>query len=157
MSTAFDLFSPQQWRVLQALGLYRFLTVDQILRLGISKNDRSLRDKSLFALRYYKAIHSERIAPFLPDVHHLTQRGADLLCEIEGIELGAAPGHIHSGRQVLGFPGNQEQMPTVLNIATLKACPNFWVWNDGGGDCVDAGKTKLKRAWELNFQIGLSL
>ncbi len=86
MSATFSVFSPQQWRVLQALNTYRFLTVEQILRLGISKNAKSLRDKTLFALRHQKCIHSEKIGSFLPDVHHLTKNGQQLLCEIEGCE-----------------------------------------------------------------------
>lgn len=87
MNAAFSVFSPQQWKVLQALSLYRFLTVDQMLRLGISKNAKSLRDKTLFALRHHKCIHSEKIGSFLPDVHHLTKHGRDLLSQIEGVEI----------------------------------------------------------------------
>lgn len=90
MSAAFSVFSPQQWKVLQALCVYRFLTVDQMLRLGISKNAKSLRDKTLFALRHHKCIHSEKIGSFLPDVHHLTKKGADLLSLVEGIEVEAS-------------------------------------------------------------------
>jgi len=90
MSAAFSVFSPQQWKVLQALSLYRFLTVEQMLHLGISKNAKSLRDKTLFALRHHKCIHSEKIGSFLPDVHHLTKQGRALLCEVEGIDLQAA-------------------------------------------------------------------
>ena len=91
MTSAFSVFSPQQWRVLQALAVYRFLTVDQMLRLGISRNARSLRDKSLFALRYHNCIHSENIGSFLPDVHHLTPHGCQLLSELEDAEVGPAP------------------------------------------------------------------
>jgi len=89
MNAAFSVFSPQQWRVLQALGHYRFLTVDQMLRLGISKNAISLRSKTLFALRHHQCIHSEKIGSFLPDVHHLTRKGAHLLAELEGVEATA--------------------------------------------------------------------
>lgn len=91
MNTAFSVFSPQQWRVLQALSIYRFLTVDQMLSLGISKNAKSLRDKTLFALRHHKCIHSEKIGSFLPDVHHLTKQGRDILCQIEGVDIEGAP------------------------------------------------------------------
>lgn len=91
MSAAFSVFSPQQWKVLQALSIYRFLTVEQMLHLGISKNAKSLRDKTLFALRYHKCIHSEKIGSFLPDVHHLTAHGRRLLSEIEGVEIESAP------------------------------------------------------------------
>jgi len=91
MNSAFSVFSPQQWKVLQALSTYRFLTVDQMLRLGISKNARSLRDKTLFALRHHKCIHSEKIGSFLPDVHHLTKHGRDILSQIEGVDIDEAP------------------------------------------------------------------
>ncbi|MEL6960408.1 MAG: hypothetical protein AAGL89_15805 [Pseudomonadota bacterium] len=92
MTTAFSVFSPQQWKVLQALSLYRFLTVEQMLRLGISRNAKSLRDKTLFALRHHGCIQSEKIGSFLPDVHYLTHKGADLLIELEGVEVGPVPG-----------------------------------------------------------------
>ena len=91
MTTAFSVVSPQQWRVMQALHLYRFLTVEQMLQLGISKNAKSLRDKTLFALRHHKYIHSEKIGSFLPDVHHLTNRGRSILQEIERIESEPVP------------------------------------------------------------------
>jgi len=83
MNSTFSVFSPQQWQVLRALCQYRFLTVDQMLRLGISKNAKSLRDKTLFALRHHGCIHSEKIGSFLPDIHHLTQHGANILSQLE--------------------------------------------------------------------------
>jgi hypothetical protein len=92
MNAAFSVFSPQQWKVLQALSQYRFLTVDQMVHLGISKNPKSLRDKSLFALRHHGCIYSENIGPFLPQVHHLTKKGRDLLCVIKDRELEPHPG-----------------------------------------------------------------
>lgn len=92
MTTAFSVFSPQQWKVLQALSLYRFLTVEQMLRLGISQNAKSLRDKTLFALRHHECIQSEKIGSFLPDVHYLTPKGAALLSELEGVKIGPVPG-----------------------------------------------------------------
>lgn len=91
MSAAFTVFSPQQWQVFQALRCYRFLTVDQMLRLGISRNPKSLRDKTLFALRHHKCINSEKIGAFLPDIHHLTKHGQKILTELEGVEPETAP------------------------------------------------------------------
>ena len=87
MTTLFSLFSPQQWKVLQALDRYRFLTVDQMLYLGIAQNPKSLRDKTLFALRHHKYICSEKIGAFLPDIHHLTPLGWRVLTEVEGPSL----------------------------------------------------------------------
>ena len=43
--------------------------------------------KPCFALRYHKCIHSEKIGSFLPDVHHLTKQGRNILSQIEGIEF----------------------------------------------------------------------
>ncbi|MDJ0627619.1 MAG: hypothetical protein QNJ44_05120 [Rhodobacter sp.] len=91
MTAAFSLFSPQQWHVLRALSLYRFLTVDQMLHLGISRNAKSLRDKSLFALRHHGCIQSEKIGSFLPDVHYMNAKGAAILEELEGVALDATP------------------------------------------------------------------
>ena len=91
MSNSFAVFSPQQYKVLQALSVYRYLTVEQMLLLGLSKNAKSLRDKTLFALRHHQCIVSEKIGSFLPDVHHLTKQGRDILCQLEGIELPPAP------------------------------------------------------------------
>lgn len=91
MNSLFTIFSPQQWRVLQALYHYRFLTVDQMIRLGLSKNPKSLRDKTLFALRHHECIQSEKIGSFLPDLHHLTAKGQDILCEVEGVEKRTVP------------------------------------------------------------------
>jgi len=91
MNTTFSVFSPQQWEVLRALGHYRFLTVDQMLRLGISKSATSLRDKTLFALRYHDCIHSEKIGSFLPDIHHLTSHGQAFLNQIEPWHSSSAP------------------------------------------------------------------
>lgn len=90
MNTAISRLSPQQFHVLEALGHYRFLTVEQMLCLGISTNAKSLREKTLFALRYHKCIHSEKIGAFMPDVHHLTKKGAQLLTLLHGAEIDGA-------------------------------------------------------------------
>ena len=41
----------------------------------------------MFALRYHKAIVSVKIGSFLPDIHFLTKKGADLLSNLEGINV----------------------------------------------------------------------
>lgn len=91
MNQAISVFSPQQWSVLQALNTYRFLTVDQMLRLGLSKNAKSIRDKTLFALRHRGLIYSDKIGSFLPDVHYLTPKGASELAAVEKIAVHASP------------------------------------------------------------------
>jgi len=87
MSNNLFVFSPQQWAVMQALSTYRYLTVEQMLNLGISKNAKSIRDKTLFALRHRKYIQSTKIGSFLPDVHSLTKLGTDELAGREKISL----------------------------------------------------------------------
>ena len=87
MSNNLFVFSPQQWAVMQALNTYRYLTVEQMLQLGISKNAKSIRDKTLFALRHRKYIQSTKIGSFMPDIHSLTKLGADELAGREKICL----------------------------------------------------------------------
>lgn len=96
MNDVFAVLSPQQYLVLDALRIYRFLTVDQMLHLGISKNANVLRDKALFALRHHGYIHSEKIGSFLPHVHALTPMGAGVLAALEGCAIDPAP---HKKRQ----------------------------------------------------------
>jgi len=91
MNHNFSVFSPQQWGVMQALNTYRYLTVEQMLQLGLSKNAKSIRDKTLFALRYRKYIKSNKIGSFLPDVHYLTQLGAEELANLEKITVQQPP------------------------------------------------------------------
>lgn len=152
MNDVFSVFSPQQWKVLQALSIYRFLTVDQMLRLRISKNAKSLRDKTLFALRHHKCIHSEKIGSFLPDVHHLTKKGRDILCLIEGIE--SEP-----------VPSNKRQPFSALFAAHRFAQVDFHIglqqWAEKRGDAEvllelqdfirdsNSGKGRAKSATEL--------
>jgi len=91
MENSLSVFSPQQWAVIQALNTYRYLTVEQMLQLGISKNAKSIRDKTLFALRHRKFIQSNKIGSFLPDVHFLTKLGAEELASQEKITIQPAP------------------------------------------------------------------
>lgn len=91
MTTQFAVLSPQQYQVLSALRRYRFLTVEQLLRLGVSRNANALRDKTLFALRHHGFIQSEKIGSFLPQVHALTPAGAAVLAELEGVALSRTP------------------------------------------------------------------
>ena len=92
---SFDLISPSQQDALEALALYRFLTVKQFVRLGISKSESSLRNNTLHDLksRRYKspvtgktgnAIVAADLGRWqkLPFVHHLTEVGADLLADL---------------------------------------------------------------------------
>lgn len=76
---------------MQALNTYRYLTVEQMLQLGLSKNAKSIRDKTLFALRYRKYIQSNKIGSFLPDVHYLTKLGAEELANLEKITVQQPP------------------------------------------------------------------
>jgi len=80
-----EFYSDRQLAVLEALEVYRFLTVKQMVRLGISKSETSLRDKILRPLK------TRRNAPIkaydlgrwqqLPHIYVLTERGAKDLAE----------------------------------------------------------------------------
>ena len=91
----FDLISPSQQDALEALATYRFLTVKQLVRLGVSSSESSLRNNTLADLkaRRYKSPRTGKTGPAiiaadlgrwqkLPFVHHLTEVGADLLADL---------------------------------------------------------------------------
>lgn len=98
---AFDLISPSQQDALEALALYRFLTVKQFIRLGISKSESSLRNNTLYDLktrRYKSPVTGNAIVAAdlgrwqkLPFVHHLTEVGADLLADLWKIAPSEVP------------------------------------------------------------------
>lgn len=83
-----------------ALRQYRFLTANQMQRLGLSRSLNVLRDKTLFALRQGDFVQSEKIGSTLPHVHALTQRGVDILNELDGYPPQAAP---HPKRQAFSL------------------------------------------------------
>jgi hypothetical protein len=101
---AFDLISPSQQDALEALATYRFLTVKQFVRLGISSSEASLRNNTLADLktRRYRSPLTGKTAPAiisadlgrwqkLPFVHHLTEVGADLLADLWKVDPGEVP------------------------------------------------------------------
>jgi len=86
-----EFYSDRQLMVLEALETYRFLTVKQMVRLGISKSETSLRDKILRPLR------TRRNAPVkaydlgrwqqLPHIFVLTHQGAKDLAEYRQVNV----------------------------------------------------------------------
>lgn len=133
MNSAFTLFSPQQWQVLQALSIYRFLTAEQMVKLGISTNAKSLRDKTLSVLRHHKCIHSEKLGSFLPDVHHLTKRGEDVIYELEGSIPVTAPHNKRVAFSAAFAPHRFAQVDFHIGIRT-------WVEDRGDADMLLAAQ-----------------
>lgn len=82
MSGVISTISPQKRKALFALSKFRFLTTPQFLRLGLSKNDKSLREKTLTPLANRKLIEIKRFGMGLPNIHCLTEKGAKLLSDI---------------------------------------------------------------------------
>lgn len=91
--------SPAQQDVLEALARYWFLTVPQMLRLGVSKSEASLRKNMIADLktRRYKSPLSTSHGPAIeakdlgrwqsiPHVHTLTKVGAELLADLRRVE-----------------------------------------------------------------------
>lgn len=88
---SFDIYSDRQLMVLEALETYRFLTVKQMVRLGISKSETSLRDKILRPLK------TRRNAPIkaydlgrwqqLPHIYVLTNQGAKDLADYRQVPV----------------------------------------------------------------------
>ena len=86
-----EFYSDRQLAVLEALETYRFLTVKQMVRLGISKSETSLRDKILRPLK------TRRSAPIkaydlgryqqLPHIFVLTAQGAKDLAEYRQVPV----------------------------------------------------------------------
>lgn len=80
--------TPKQERILHQLAHYKYLTVSQMLALGIS-NDRSFVNKQLKRLRedFFKPlIYSQHFGVDpkrgkLESVHALTKQGAKILAE----------------------------------------------------------------------------
>lgn len=87
-------FSEKQLRVLEQLGVYRYLTVRQMLQLGIGKTEKEIRDKVLSLLKakphaLIQSVDFGFIAGVgrLPQIHHLTKRGALALADLHSIGL----------------------------------------------------------------------
>lgn len=87
-------FSEKQLRTLEQLGVYRYLTVRQMLQLGIGKTEKEIRDKILPKLKttsypLIKSVDFGFVAGIgrLPQIHHLTKRGALALADLHGIGL----------------------------------------------------------------------
>lgn len=83
--------SPQQRRTLRALSIFRFLTVRQLIALGISKNADSLGDKTIRPLRGKKLLETQSFGIGKADVHCLTRTGAAELAEHYQVPLKMFP------------------------------------------------------------------
>lgn len=84
MSEVITTLGEKSTRALVALGMFRFVTTQQFIRLGVSKNENSLREKILHGLerRRYPLAENRKLGMQLPQVHYLTKYGAAELAEI---------------------------------------------------------------------------
>lgn len=122
--------TPLEISVLEALATYRYLTVDQILRLGVSSSRRYLYD----VLRS----HRQRTRPLigclkfgtypkqgtLPYLYYVTQQGANAL-----LELGWPEPAIHYQRRVIAFHHDYHHRVACVDIHLTF---NEWVHRTGG-------------------------
>ena len=79
---------------LEALQQYRFLTAKQFVRIGIFNTEKQARDKYLSLMKRkrnppIKSLDFGVVAGKgkLAQIHHLTQCGAEILADLQGVEL----------------------------------------------------------------------
>ena len=89
----FLTLSPSQEKMLRSLGMYKFLTTGQLLRLGVMSNRDNI-NKQLSELRSWRnplitsiAFGTHPKVWKLEHLHHLTSHGAELLRERFGVEV----------------------------------------------------------------------
>jgi hypothetical protein len=80
-------FSDKQIAVLKSLAHYKFLTYDQLIKLGVSKHKSNL-SKLVGSLRDGKNPYVRKIPHRfgVPAKHYLTKRGAEVLVELNQLE-----------------------------------------------------------------------
>lgn len=71
-------------KALEALAMFRFLTTQQFVRLGIGASDTVVRDYVLSRLekRHKPLARSKELGQWLPKVHYLTKYGAEELSQL---------------------------------------------------------------------------
>jgi len=93
MSKIIQSLPPKPFQALEALSIYRFLTVKQFVKLGISASEASVR-KNIFPKlhRSRKPLAKKRkLGQFLPEVHYLTEHGAKYLSEVHKLPIEEFP------------------------------------------------------------------
>lgn len=92
------ILNDSQIKVLEALKVYRYLTVKQLVRLKVYGSEKGLRDKVLSRLRLepYPLIASADFGFVagkgrLESVHCLTRRGALALADLDGVGIETIP------------------------------------------------------------------
>jgi len=79
-----------QSQVLAQLGIYRFLTADQIVRLGVSQSIDYLRKNTLKKLQSLKLTGfavTQKAVLNNTHLHYITEKGARVLAEQQGVNL----------------------------------------------------------------------
>lgn len=92
------LINSSQIKAIESLKIYRYLTASQMVRLGIYKTEKGLRDKILSKLKaqpypLIKSVDFGFVAGKgrLPQLHYLTKRGALTLADLHGVGLDTIP------------------------------------------------------------------
>ena len=88
------ILNDTQINTLEALEKYRYLTAQQFVEIGLFKNQKQARDKYLSLLKRkrnppIKAVDFGFVAGKgrLPQIHHLTQYGAEILADLQGVDI----------------------------------------------------------------------
>lgn len=89
---SFTVLPQNPHKALEALAIYRYLTVKQIVRLGIAASDTVARDHVLKKLKAgrYPLIGTKDFGRWpgygrLPHIHYLTARGVKYLAQVDGV------------------------------------------------------------------------
>lgn len=89
------ILNDKQINILEALEKYRYLTALQFVEMGLFKSQKQARDKYLYRMkkeRYatIKAVDFGFVAGKgkLPQIHHLTKHGAEILANLQGVDIG---------------------------------------------------------------------
>lgn len=92
------MITETQLKILEALKTYRYLTVRQMVKLGLYASEKKLRERVLSILKkppqqLIKAVDFGFVAGKgrLPQLHHLTKKGALLLADFERVGINEIP------------------------------------------------------------------
>jgi hypothetical protein len=91
MSEIVSVLAPQPRRALEALAMFRFLTVKQLVQLGISeaRSEDVIRKHALGPLKRHRRPLAKRkkLSRWQPEVHYMTRFGAEALAELYRLPL----------------------------------------------------------------------
>ena len=93
MSEIIKVLPPEPLKALLALAMFRFLTPQQSVRLGIASSDTVMRDYVFARLekRPRPLAKSKKVGTWLPKVHYLTKHGAEELADMYKLPIDQFP------------------------------------------------------------------